>query len=241
MKSTCRQRSPFWYLLPIFLGIIGGLIAYVILKNDDSQKAKKALLLGLIISIPFFAWIGLQVEFGTQNPFYVVAAKSMSPALEAYDVIVVQGNMPFEYIEIGDIIVFNRPSDHNRVIVHRVVSIIDDNPKTIRTQGDANSGSIPGTDYPITEEEYVGKVVYTLPQAGYVTQLLKPPINIFSILIFFVILFGILGIKHQKYKKYVPKKILDETQFWVCPNCGGNTQMKDSRQYCPSCKFYLSN
>jgi len=35
-------------------------------------------------------------------------------------------------------------------------------------------------------------------------------------------------------------KTKDETQFWVCPNCGGDTQMKDGRQYCPSCKFYLS-
>ena len=32
----------------------------------------------------------------------------------------------------------------------------------------------------------------------------------------------------------------DDTQFWVCPNCGRDTQMKDGRQYCPSCKIYLS-
>lgn len=30
------------------------------------------------------------------------------------------------------------------------------------------------------------------------------------------------------------------TMFWVCPNCGGDTQMRDSKQYCPSCKIYLS-
>ena len=35
-------------------------------------------------------------------------------------------------------------------------------------------------------------------------------------------------------------KTQDGTQFWVCPNCGNNTQMKDERQYCPSCKIYLS-
>jgi len=32
----------------------------------------------------------------------------------------------------------------------------------------------------------------------------------------------------------------DDTQFWVCPNCGNDTQMKDGRQYCFSCKIYLS-
>ena len=142
-------------------------------------------------------WLGLQVAFGTQNPFYVVASGSMIPVLEVYDVLIVQGHEPFEDIEIGDIIVFNRPSDHNRVIVHRVVSIIEDNPKTIRTQGDANPGSIPGTDFPITEEEYIGKVAYTLPQVGYITQLLKPPVN-YAII---AIVVGIMIVKQFTKKK----------------------------------------
>ena len=147
-------------------------------------------------------WIGLQVAFGTENPFYVVASGSMIPVLEVYDVLIVSGHEPFEEIDVGDIIVFDRPSDHNRVIVHRVVSIISDDPKTIRTQGDANSGSIPGTDYPITEEEYIGKVAYTLPQVGYVTQLLKPPIN-------YVIIAVVIGIMvaKQVLKKKNEKEI----------------------------------
>ena len=149
-------------------------------------------------------WIGLQVAFGTQNPFYVVASGSMIPVLEVYDVLIVSGHEPFEEIEIGDIIVFDRPSDHNRVIVHRVVSIISDDPKTIRTQGDANSGSIQGTDYPITEEEYIGKVAYTLPQVGYVTQLLKPPIN-------YVIIAVVIGI--MVAKQVLKKKNEKELTF----------------------------
>ena len=142
-------------------------------------------------------WLGLQIAFGTQNPFYVVASGSMIPVLEVYDVIVIQGHVPFEEVEIGNIIVFNRPSDHDRVIVHRVVSIIDDNPKTIRTQGDANNASIPGTDFPITEEEYIGKVEYILPQVGYVTQLLKPPTNYIII----VIVVGVMIVKQMMQKK----------------------------------------
>jgi signal peptidase len=142
-------------------------------------------------------WIGLQAAFGTQNPFYVVASGSMIPVLEVYDVLVVQGHEPFEDVEKGDIIVFNRPSDHDRVIVHRVVSVIDDDPKTLRTKGDANPASIPGTDFPITEEEYIGKVVYTLPQVGYVTQLLKPPINYVII----AIVIGVMVVKQITKKK----------------------------------------
>ena len=120
---------------------------------------------------------GIQIAFGTSNPFYVVASGSMIPVLQIYDVLVVQGHDPIESVEVGDIIVFNRPSDHNRVIVHRVVSIIEDDPRTIRTKGDANSASIPGTDYPITAEEYIGKVEHIIPQIGYATQVIKPPVN----------------------------------------------------------------
>ena len=149
-------------------------------------------------------WIGLQVAFGTQNPFYVVASGSMIPVLEVYDVLIVQGHEPFEDIEVGDIIVFNRPSDHDRVIVHRVASIMEEDPKTIRTKGDANPASIPGTDFPITEEEYIGKVAHIVPQVGYVTQLLKPPIN-------YVIIAIVIGI--MIVKQFVKKKNEKELSF----------------------------
>ena len=164
---------------------------------------KKAISKGVIKDIIIVAiailviWIGLQAYFGTQNPFYVVASGSMIPVLEVYDVLVIQGHDPFEEVEIGDIIVFDRPSDHNRVIVHRVVSIIDDNPKTIRTQGDANPKSIPGTDFPITEEEYIGKVEHVLPQVGYITELLKPPVNYIII----AVVIGIMILKQFSKKK----------------------------------------
>ena len=153
-------------------------------------------------------WIGLQVAFGTQNPFYVVASGSMIPNLLVYDVLIVQGHEPFDDIQVGDIIVFNRPSGHDRVIVHRVASIIDDNPKTIRTKGDANPASIPGTDFPITEKEYIGKVAYVIPQIGYVTQILKPPTNYIII----AIVVGIMVAK-QMAKKKREKELTFEDPF----------------------------
>jgi signal peptidase len=168
-------------------------------------------------------WIGIQVVFGTEmltlegnqikvgGPFYVVVSGSMIPVLQVYDIIVIQGHDPFEEVEIGDIIVFDRPSDHNRVIVHRVVSITNEDPKTIRTQGDANPGSIPGTDFPITEEEYIGKVAYIIPQLGYVTQILQPPTNYIII----AVVIGIMIIKQFTGKKkdvedLVSKETLEE-------------------------------
>jgi len=179
--------------------------------------------IGIVVVAVVIMWIGIQVIFGTEmltlegnqikvgGPFYVVVSGSMIPVLQVYDIIVIQGHDTFEEVEIGDIIVFDRPSDHNRVIVHRVVSITNEDPRTIRTQGDANPGSIPGTDFPITEEEYIGKVAYIIPQLGYVTQILQPPTNYIII----AVVIGIMIIKQFTGKKkdvddIVSKETLEE-------------------------------
>jgi H+/Cl- antiporter ClcA len=47
-----KQRSNWWYLLPIFLGLIGGIIAYFVLTrgiNADRKKARNCLYLGLVL------------------------------------------------------------------------------------------------------------------------------------------------------------------------------------------------
>ena len=167
--------------------------------------------IAIVVIAVIVIWIGLTTAFGTQNPFYVVASGSMIPALQVYDIIVIQGHQPFEEVQVGDIIVFDRPSDHNRVIVHRVESILSEDPLTVRTQGDANPTWIRGTDYPITEEEYIGKVAYIIPQVGYITQILKPPMNYIII----AVVIGIMIIKQFTGKKkdvedIVSKETLDE-------------------------------
>jgi signal peptidase I len=160
------------------------------LKKRSGTKAivKDVVIVAIGIAI---IWIGLRITFGTENPFYVVSSGSMIPNLNVFDVIVVQGNVPFDHIKVGDIIVFNRPSVHDRVIVHRVAEILNQNPLVIRTKGDANPGSIPGTDFPITKQDYIGKVEYVIPQIGYVTRILTPPINYIII----AVIIGIMLVK----------------------------------------------
>jgi len=151
-------------------------------------------------------WIGLTAYFGALNPFYVVSSGSMYPELAMHDIIVISGHMLFEDVKIGDIIVFDRPKDHDRVIVHRVVAVVDDDPKTLRTKGDNNQRSMVGTDYPITEKEYIGTVVYVVPQVGFITQILQPPINYIII----AVIIGIMVIR-QIYKKD-KKKLIDQAK-----------------------------
>ena len=162
-------------------------------------SSTKSLIKDVVIIVVAIAviWLGLQAVFGTSNPFYVVSSGSMIPALEVYDVIVVEGNTPFEDVEKGDIIVFYSPKLYDqgkeRVIVHRVsLDMSTDEQKIVRTKGDANPSSIAGTDYPITEKEYIGQVEYVVPQVGYITQILQPPINYIII----AVIIGVMVVKH---------------------------------------------
>ena len=171
----------------------------------------------IIVVVIAIIWLGLQAVFGTANPFYVVSSGSMIPVLQIYDVIVVEGNTPFQDVKKGDIIVFYSPKLYEqgkeRVIVHRVSLLMGEDPKIVRTRGDANPASIAGTDYPITEKEYLGKVEHVVPQVGYITQILQPPINYIII----AVIIGIMVVKHfaGKEKKkiefqYTKEKLVDE-------------------------------
>ena len=161
-------------------------------------SSTKSLIKDVVIIVVAIAviWLGLQAVFGTANPFYVVSSGSMIPVLQVYDVIVVEGNTPFQDVKKGDIIVFYSPKlyeqGNERVIVHRVSLLMGDDPKIVRTKGDANPASIAGTDYPITEKEYLGKVQYVVPQVGYITQILQPPINYIII----AVVIGVMVVKH---------------------------------------------
>ena len=42
-----RKRSAAWYLLPIFLGLIGGIIGYFAVRHDDPSLARRLLYVGI--------------------------------------------------------------------------------------------------------------------------------------------------------------------------------------------------
>lgn len=158
------------------------------MKNRAASGFVKDIII-VVIGIAII-WIGLRVAFGTENPFYVVSSGSMVPNLNVFDVIVVNGNIPFSQLKLGDIIVFHAYAE-DKVIVHRVAEILSQDPRIVRTKGDANPGSIPGIDYPVAQQNYIGKVIYVIPQIGYVTRILTPPINYIII----AVIVGIMLVK----------------------------------------------
>lgn len=62
-------RSRWWFLLPVILQVVGGIIAYFALRQDDPAKAKNCLLLGAILTALWVAMIVIPVAlllvFGT--------------------------------------------------------------------------------------------------------------------------------------------------------------------------------
>jgi signal peptidase len=121
--------------------------------------------------------IAVLFALGFPPKFYVVVSESMIPTLRTGDAILISSDdatcSTFNCLKVGDIIVFepnSRPKDlqPGEIIVHRVQAIgLDaDNQRVLRTKGDANPNSIETTDYPITENQYVGKVIYVIPYLG---------------------------------------------------------------------------
>lgn len=160
----------------------------------------------IIIAVVIVAlvWVAIRISFGVINPFYVVASESMVPRLNVGDFVVVSHNIAFDELNQGDIIVFKEPvpdGEEADAIVHRVKQILHDPDESlvIVTQGDANSGSIPGIDFPIYESNYVGKVVMDIPKLGLITKAISPPVNYIIIAIILVILFFLF--KKGKDKK----------------------------------------
>ncbi|TLY04932.1 MAG: signal peptidase I [Thaumarchaeota archaeon] len=154
------------------------------INAGKNHNLKGILILALGVAVIF---LGFKAAFGTGSPFYVVSSGSMTPTLNINDIILVQGNIPFDRIKIGDVIAFVNPNDHGELIVHRVAQILNQNPLEIRTKGDANAGSIAGIDLPITKDDYIGKVAYVIPQIGYLAKIFFPPLN-------YVVIASIMGI-----------------------------------------------
>ncbi len=74
--------------------------------------------------------------------------------------------------------------------------------KVVKTKGDANPYSIPGIDFPIFMENYVGKVVYVIPKIGTISMIITPPIN-------YIIMAIIIGLLIYSIR---PKKVEHENE-----------------------------
>ena len=123
---------------------------------------------GAVVGVNLYSWNAkslmgnsLPMPFGCGVA--VVLSGSMEPTIRIDDLIIVTEQE--DYRE-NDIVAYQSGS---MVVVHRIIEV---EPDTVITQGDANNAP----DAPIRKEMIKGKVVHWIPGAGRIARLLKSPV-----------------------------------------------------------------
>lgn len=120
---------------------------------------------------------------------YVVLSSSMSPAIDAGDLVLVN-DVPTERIEEGDVITFRRGSDTGDApVTHRVVDIAEsDDERRFTTKGDANEDP---DSQPVRAEEVIGREVVVLPLVGYLVEFGNSRAGLATLVIVPAVLLGV--------------------------------------------------
>ncbi len=114
------------------------------------------------------------------SPVYVIVSGSMAPTLEVGDLVVVR-SVPFGSVQVGDVVVFARPTSGGtcgeEIVVHRVVGKASN--AGLITQGD-NLQTNPMPDEPtewphVTANCLKGEVLVSIPYLGSLSMLFPPP------------------------------------------------------------------
>lgn len=118
---------------------------------------------------------------------FQVKTGSMSGTIEIGDIVIVKLT---KEVEKEDIITY----EHEKILItHRVIEKHGDN---LITKGDANNAE----DKPITTDEVIGKVAYTIKNVEIWQKVLKTP-EVYISIILTLILFGITGIVGNSKKE----------------------------------------
>lgn len=124
---------------------------------------------------------------------YVVQSDSMSPAIDAGDVVFVYETPP-EQISEGDVVTFEQAGagDSDRV-THRVVEVVEgDGERQFRTKGDANESPDPS---PVSPSQVIGVVGFHVPYMGYVTAFAQSGLGVVALVVVPAVLLVVLEVR----------------------------------------------
>lgn len=142
-------------------------------------------LVGIVLLAVVIVSSNSSVFFGYKS--FVVLSGSMEPSIRIGDLVVV--HQQIEYLP-HDVITFN--SENGHIVTHRVVS---NNGGSIVTKGDANRTEDDGL---IEPRSIIGRVVFSVPQAGRLVGYAKSPFGILLLIAFPVL--GLMGDQLLKFK-----------------------------------------
>ena len=163
-----------WFIIMAF-NIIYCLSSYLILQYAVARK-RKDLPTRLIDSLNPRKWItmlililltiGFGAGFFTFKPV-VILTGSMRPFIKPGDLIIIK-KCAISDVGIGDVIEYKR---ENYKIVHRVIAIsYNQGEVNLIVKGDANKKT---DKRPVTSDQFVGKLEYTIPYIGYPSYFIK--------------------------------------------------------------------
>lgn len=150
------------------------------MEKDIYKRKNKALKITLIVikNICLALLITLVFAFATGFKFLNILTGSMTPTMPVNTVVVVK-KIPIDQVELGDVITF-KMGDSN--VTHRVVEINNSGRNTVLyTQGDAAQNQ--GSRDTVTEDNFVGVVVFHIPYLGVLLNLIKDNIIIITVCI----------------------------------------------------------
>ncbi len=103
-------------------------------------------------------------------PVYIVAGRSMEPALPVGAAVILEPAPPLATLAVGDVVTL-RSGPERAVFTHRIIRVADHDGQTwIETKGDANATADPSIT---AASAVIGRVNVGLPYAGYLISLLS--------------------------------------------------------------------
>ena len=126
---------------------------------------------GLLLLVAGLAVVLIVVPKASGSTPLTVLTQSMEPTLPPGTLLVVRPT-PIEDIRVGDVVTYQIVSGQPAVISHRVVSIASssDGSRTFVLKGDNNAAP---DAQPVTAAQVRGVVWYSVPEVGYVNQLVN--------------------------------------------------------------------
>ncbi len=164
------------------------------------------LIIACLIVVAVFLFLSAIPKIPVRS--FVVLSGSMEPAIHTGSVVAVKAQGEYN---VGDVITFGENGKTKTPTTHRIVEIKEnDGDKSFITKGDANNAP---DQKSVKENEVLGKVLFSVPYAGYVVNAAQKPIGFVLIIIVpavIVIYDEILKIKKEIKKKMDYKKRVKE-------------------------------
>jgi signal peptidase I len=177
-------------------------------------KYNKKIVTMLAAAAAACAFLLIFLLFEGNHELYIVTSDSMVPSLNPGDAAVISRDdtkhSTFAQLKKGDIIIFevssalSQSENGKKTVVHRINDIETDSggKRIISTKGDANPSSIQGVDYYITEDSYVGKVIYIGPYLGLLLMYINLIVQIVMQPMFYLVIGSMIAIAFLlEYKK----------------------------------------